>query len=575
VSNEPLPQRYLSLWLPFLSADRWHCWRPEVGSEAGRPVVFIEKIKGASRLAAVNAQAQQQGLAPGMTLADARARMPDLQAVAYDRDADAAFLEQLAEIAVSFTPSVAIEAAGCGVSDGLILDITGCAHLFGGEAPLAARLTRALQAGGASACHIAVAPTPDMARALARYNADRFLPDSPGQPQPVFAYDSRLALMLPVAALECNAEDARALRRAGLRTIGHVADRPSVLFTARFTSAFTAKLRRVLGEEDRRITPRRPAPAYIFDERCAEPVASADVIEGIVGELAVRASVQLQERGEGGRLFQATFFRTDGARRLVCVETSQPVRAPAVLMRLYRDRLSAIADPLDPGFGFDLIRLQVLRAEPFSVVQTTLDARDEQQEHVAALVDRLGAIFGKERIMRLRRNDTHIPERAQTMVAASATLSGAAGKISSSAAGEAAALRLPPRPLHLFGPPQPIEVQSGPVNSGPVNSGPVNSGPVNSGQVQSGPGHGAGHPGPAGFRWRRVLHDVIHAEGPERIADEWWRTPSGYGARDYFRVETAEGRRFWIFRADATAALRAPAGADPVSAKWFLHGVFA
>ena len=510
-------RRYLALWLPIFSADRWLHERASAPRKAedDRPLVFVDKVKGASRLVAVDALARARDLLPGLSLADARARVPALKAVTCDVRADANFLAKLADAALAFTPSVALDEP-----DGLALDITGCAHLFSGEAGLVARLGTMLRSSGVSGCRIAVASTPDMARALARF----------GPKNPVFAHDDSEVRALPVTALECNAEDTRALRRAGLKTIGAVADRPSVLFAARFTPAFTTKLARVLGEEDRRITSRRTPPVHVVDHCCAEPVLSGDVIERIVNDLAQRMAKLLDERGEGGRVFEAIFFRTDGAVRRIRVETSLPTRDPAVVLRLYRDRLDEIADPLDAGFGFDRIRLHVLRSEPCRQAQTTLDARDEQHEQLSQLIDRLGSMFGGEHITRLRPVDTHIPERAQMRVPA--------GDIQTLSAWMTPQDDAPPvRPLHLFERPHPIEIAGD-----------------------------ADEPSPARFRWRRVLHDVAHAEGPERIADEWWNPPSGFGTRDYFRVETLQGRRFWIFRAGATAAGQ--------ESQWFLHGIF-
>ena len=484
-----------------------------------------------------------------MTLADARARVPELRAVAFNAAVDAAFLDRLAETSIAFTPSVASEAR-----DGLILDITGCAHLFGGEEHLTARLQRALRIEGASAVEAAVAPTPDMANALARF----------ARTTPIFAHDDQAVRALPVAAFECAGADALALRRAGLRTIGDVADRPSVLFAARFTPAFTTKLARILGEDDRHITPRRPPPERRFEQRCAEPVATADVIMRLVDGLTKRACRQLEAQGEGGRLFEASFFRTDGAIRRLRVETGQPTRAPDVILRLYRERLDAIADPLDPGFGFDLIRFEVLRAEACAQVQTSLDGHENRSRDFAALIDRLGARFGRDRITQLKPVDTHIPEAAQMRVPAEAgvPLKRAAADVAS-AWERPRSGGMPPRPLRCFEPPQAIEVNASVLDGEPVR-----------------------------FRWRRVEHAVAAAEGPERISDVWWSQASGYGTRDYWRIETPEGRRFWLFRADVTAtgedlgprltqsSAQIPARPTrPVqgarSVRWFLHGVFA
>jgi len=450
-----------------------------------------------------------------MALTDARARVPALRAIPQNHRADRVFLDELAELATSFTPSVALEEP-----DGLTLDITGCVHLFGGEDKLAARLRRALHAHGVSQCRLAIAATPDMARALARF----------GHGEVDCVHNDRALRDLPVAALECGPEDALALRRAGLKTIGDVADRPSVLFTARFSPAFTTKLARTLGEEDRRITPRRMIAPFVFDHRCPEPLVSHDAIELVLAELVRRTCQELEARGEGGRRFKASLFRTDGAIRRIPIETSRPMRDPVILLRLYRDRLEAIADPLDPGFGFDLIRFEVGHAQECHFRQTNLDAREEGNDRISALCDRLAAMFGRERVVRLATADTHVPERAQILhracderVAAPRSLQNDEG--------------LPLRPFTLFPKPHPIEILSSPRGAAPER-----------------------------FRWRRKVHDVVRAEGPERIAEEWWRPATGFGTRDYFRIETAEGRRFWMFRSHATSV--------PTQGTWFLHGFF-
>lgn len=476
--------------------------------------MFVEKQRGASRLVALDHRARALGLRAGLALADARARVPLLRVFASKPAADAAYLNHLADLAQAFTPSVVHD-----LPDGLVLDVTGCAHLFQGEERMAARLGNALRKAGVSALKLAVAPTPDMARALARFSRET----------PCFVFDDELVRTLPVAALECGHEDTLALKRAGLKTIAEVANRPSVLFTARFTAAFSDKLARVMGEINRRITPLRTLPSCRAERSCPDPVVSHDVIARIVSELATKVSEVLQARGEGGRAFAAKFMRTDGAIFRVCVETSHPTRDPAVIMRLYRDRLDTLSDPFDPGFGFDVIRFEAMQTELLAECQTTLDAHDEKNSQLTQLIDRLSIIFGPECVTRLRPVDSHIPERAQAIVlAGTVAASNAWTKCT-----HAEEKRL--RPPLIFAHPQPIEVQN-----------------HDEGETLS------------SLRWRRVLHRLTHAAGPERIADEWWRAPSGYGTRDYYRVQSVNGSRFWIFRAAAAAGQR----------KWFLHGLF-
>ncbi len=463
----------------------------------------------------IDQRARSLGLRSGMTLADARAHVPDLCAVEEQSSADMAFLVSLVDLVLAFTPSVALD-----LPDGLALDITGCAHLFQNEEGLAARLQRVLHVAGISAVKLAIAPTPDMARALARFSRS----------SPCFADDDRLVRFLPVAALECEPEDITALRRAGLKTIADVADRPTVLFTARFTSAFSEKLALILGEEDRRIIPLRALPPCRAECNCAEPVASNDVIARIVAGLAADVSEELRARGEGGRTFVATFMRADGIIRHIGVETSQPTRNPTVIMRLYQDRLNALADPLDPGFGFDLIRFEVRRTEPYAEIQTILDAHEASDEKLAHLIDRLSTMFGRDRIRRLRSVDSHIPERAQAMV--SVQTAGAAKQWNHAPANGETRLR----PPLIFAHPHPIEVEADEDER------------------------------PLSVHWRRSIHNITYATGPERIADEWWRPRSAYGTRDYYRIESEQGRRFWIFRADVTTPAK--------KQRWFLHGLF-
>lgn len=488
---------------------------------APAPLVFVEKVRGALRLAALDRAAHRAGLAPGLTLADARARLPGLAVLDHDPAADAAFLEEVAEDCDRWTPLVALDAPE-GAPDGLILDITGCAHLFGGEAALRARLLAHLERHGLGALAV-IAGTPDAARALARSGRGGVVP--PGG-------EAAAVAGLPVARLGVSAETVTGLSRAGLKTIGDLAARPATPLAARFGMELLVRLDRTLGREDVRLVPRRPLPACIAERRFAEPIARTADIEATLALLVDDLALMLEARGEGGRAFEACFFRTDGAVRRLRVETARPLRDGVALARLWRERLEALADPLDPGFGFDLVRLGVMRSEPLTPAQVSLDGRAVEEEEVAALVDRLAVRLGRERVLRFLQRDTHDPDRASALVPAGG--------------GPAPAPPLPPatlaRPLTLFDPPQPVEALA---------------------EVPDGP--------PLRFRWRRVVHEVACAEGPERLAPEWWRRPEETPTRDYYRVENREGRRFWLFRAGLYGR-EAQGEADPP--RWFLHGLF-
>ncbi len=484
---------------------------------AEAPLVLVEPEKGALRLAAVSREAARLGLAPGLTLADARARIPALAVADHAPQEDATLLARIAEDSDRWTPLVAFDQP-----HGLVLDITGCALLFGGEAALRRRVLARFRRAGLTSRGV-VAGTPEAARALARFGDEAIVP--PGA-------EGEAGASLPITALERGDDDTVALRRAGLTRIGGLATRPAAPLAARFGEAMTRRLARVFGREDRRITPHRPLPACLVEHPLAEPIARLEDVERSLENLIARISTLLEERGQGGRVFEASLFRTDGAVRRVTVTTARPSRRPATLLRLFREAIDALAEPIDPGFGFDLMRLSVPVAEPLAAVQAGLDGRVVEDDEVTDLLDRLVARLGPRRVLRFVAADTHDPVRGARLVPATdVTKEGTAWGIPNP--GEP-----PLRPLRLFHPPQPIETLA---------------------EVPDGP--------PIRFRWRRVVHDVTRAEGPERIAAEWWRGGDG-ATRDYYRVEDRKGRRFWLFR----DGLHADAAEAP---RWYLHGLFA
>jgi len=480
------------------------------------PLALIEKHRGAIRLTACDAAALGFGLAPGMTLADARARVPDLAVAPADPAADLRWLERIADACDRFTPLVEAQPP-----DGLMLDMTGCLHLFGSEAALIAEVEQRLQRW-ASRVRLAMADTPEAARALARFRAG---------PAP----DEASALRrLPIAALELEPEAETALRRAGLKTIGDVADRPAAPLAARFGAAMIDRLDRMLGRSDSRITPRRAVPAILLERRFAEPITTADAAMAVIGALAADAAQRLEERHRGGRRFVARLYRSDGHIIDLSVESGLPLRDPHRIQRLFEEQVGALADPIDPGFGFDMIRLAVPQDEPLAAAQLALEGGAARDEAVATLIDRLSIRVGRKRLRRFAPRDTHIPEQA--------VLALPAIEASTPAAWPTPETGEPPlRPIHLFDPPQPVEVIA---------------------EVPDGP--------PQRFRWRRTLHEVARFEGPERIAAQWWqRAPGDPGlTRDYYRIEDVRGRRFWLFRHGLYGNERA----DP---RWYVHGLFA
>ncbi|MFT3723404.1 MAG: DNA polymerase Y family protein [Hyphomonadaceae bacterium] len=483
------------------------------------PLVITEKVKGAQRLVAISPEAKRAGLAAGMTLADSMARIPDLWVEEMDHHANTALLDRIAEDCDRFTPVVAMDG-----TDGLILDITGCDHIFGGEAELRRIFSQRLKRAGFHVRSV-IASAPLTARVLARFGRIAIVPAGE---------EAAAVRPLPIAALELDEKDRIAISRAGLKTIAALADRPSMIFASRFGEAMTLHLRRIQGLEEAPLKPRRVIPMLWVERRFPEPIGRTEDVEATLLELGHEASARLGERREGGRMFEASFFRADGAVRRVTIETGRPMRDARVLLRLFREKLDALADPIDPGFGFDLIRLSIPLADALDALQPGLDGHAVEADEIANLADRLSARFGETRVLRFLPEDTHNPDRAAHAVPA-------IFNPLTSTVWPAPEIEEPPlRPLQMFDPPQPIDIVMAEVPDGP----------------------------PLRFSWRRREYHVARAEGPERISPEWWRAKADEPTRDYYRIEDPEGRRFWLFRAGGYDPNATPPG-------WFMHGAYA
>ncbi len=274
-------------------------------------------------------------------------RVPQLVALPAAPDADAALTARLALVCGAYTPSVAIDPtppAQTAPLHGLVLDITGCAHLHGGEPALKAILLRRFHKLGITA-RAALGDTPDAARALARFNTAE-------------------VRALPLAALASDAEALMALRRAGFRCIGDLAELPRAPLAARFGSELVRRLGHLLGEQDPHIAPHRVTEPIALCQRFAEPIARTDDVLDTIEMLLTRAAVRLAERDAGGRAFAVSLQRSDGHVARLAVETSAPTRDPALVIRLLRERIDSLADPLDPGFGYEAMELTVPGSEP-------------------------------------------------------------------------------------------------------------------------------------------------------------------------------------------------------------------
>ncbi len=496
------------------------------------PLATWAKIGSAQQLVAVDAAALRLGLRPGMALASARAMRPELDLHQAEPQAEADLLNSVADWLRRFTPLAARDAP-----DGAMLDIGGCAHLFGGEEEMMAAIERGLLAQGLQA-RCAIASNPALAWALARFSATRILDEND------HAGAAKVLRVLPIAALRVTDDIVIDLRTAGLTRIGELLTRPRAPLAARFGAGLINRLDAIVGAARDPISPRFEAAPYMAERRFAEGLARTEEIERVLADLARDLCALLERHGEGARSIVASFFRVDGATRHIEATTSRPQRDASALIRLLRERIASLGeDGLDTGYGFDVMRLAATSvertdaAQPADLVGARGNAVAEQA--FTDLVDRLGARFGVRRVQRLTFHDTHVPEFAGQTRPASTMRRGAqktpalALRSVEGARDEGLCCDRPPR---LFEKPEPVDAMAA---------------------VPDGP--------PLRFKWRRVTHEIAAYEGPERIAPEWWRD-AGL-TRDYFHVEDKSGGRFWLYREGLF-------GRETVQPRWFMHGVF-
>ena len=498
--------RILCVWSPTWAIANWRRRNPSASSD--KPFALIATERGVRRLSAVDGAAAMLGLFVGQKATDAAALVPDLVTADADPAADQVALEALCDWCARFSPAVAMD-----TPDGLFLDITGVDHLWGGEAMMAGDLTRRLAANGIPA-QTAVANTPGAAWALARYA---------GEPI-IAAPDATMAHLagLPIQALRLESGTAAQIARLGLITIGRLAGTPRDQVTRRFGAGVVLRLDQALGRVEEALVFRRPPNPWFTRLAVAEPISTPDDLTRVAADITAILCDRLDAEGRGARRFEIGFHRLDGLVQRVGIGLSLPGRDAARIARLLTPHL----DVIDPGFGIEVATLTAEGVETLAQRQQRLDAAAEiaPEDGLAPLVDRLAGRLGARAIWRDEPSPSHAPERA---VARKPPLS-------PSIAGTWDPAR--PRPLRLFRHPEPIEAIA------PIPDDP-----------------------PVSFRWRGALHRVRRAEGPERLAPEWWRPDHGR-TRDYYRVEDETGARFWLFRAGLY-------GADPPP-RWWLHGLF-
>lgn len=494
------------------------------------PLVTARKTGSRVEVAAVNPAARALGLTPGIALTMARAQVPGLEVRDADPEGDAADLRRLAELlARRWAPCVAISDA-----DGLFIDLTGVAHLHGGEARFARRLLRLLARRGVTA-RIAVADSAGAAWALARYGANG--PVTLAQP----GAQREAVSLLPVAALRLDGAALELLARLGVDRVGQLLAMPRAPLVRRFGQAIALRLDQALDDAPEPLDPVIPPAAIVVEQRFAEPIASPEAIEHWLGELMPRLCRALAEAGQGARAVELVAARVDGVPQRLHLGFARPTRNAAHLLRLALRRIEEI----EPGYGIDAMALRVRRADPLAPESLAPALADETAPDLAPLVDTLANRIGMARLWRFAPVESDVPERSQTQVPA---LDPPAPQVPAMKPDDVRRLdaREPDHPWHPRWP-RPARLLRRPEQIDHVIA-----------ELPDQP--------PRRFTWRGKSHRIVRAEGPERIAGEWWRrTAERLAVRDYFRVEDEAGDRFWLYRRGD--GLRSETG----DLRWFMH----
>ncbi|WP_174214310.1 DUF6504 family protein [Erythrobacter sp. KY5] len=529
----------MAVWCARLSVDRWRLSLAPEGTDRkacgpgegadGEPTVLIIETAHGPRIHAVNRAGHDAGARTGMMLADARTVCPSLMTAPADPAGDLACLEKLAVWAQRWGPWSTLDPP-----DGVLVDVTAAAHLFGGEARLLADVETAF-AGRGFAVRTGLAPTAGAAWALAHYGPARsILLESENM--------TRTLADLPVAALRLDDDVLTVLRRLGLKRLGELADITTGAVNRSEEAARDALHRRfrnrrspsanplirldqLLGRVPEPLLPIVPKQMPLVQRRLMEPLRHRSLLDRVLADLAEDMARELEGRGEGARRLELGLWRVDGEVIVRQLELAAATRDAGHITRLFEEKL----DNIDAGFGIETVRLRASWAEPLAAAQGDVEAAAERHgTSLAACIDRLSVRLGPDAVRRPVPHASHLPERAQSW---SPPLE-MAPPVQIGPVGE--------RPLKLLDRPEPIAV---------LYASPDGS--------------------PQRFRWRGQVHEVMRVEGPERIAPEWWRVRSTVRLRDYYRIEDSTGARYWIYRHGIVGDGR---GGMP---DWFLQGLSA
>ncbi len=501
-----MQKRYVSLWFRHLATDWFTLRQPSLKHRA---FVLRAPLNGRMVVVSANAMAEEQGIYAGMALADARAMLPTLEVQDQMPNLEPRLLRRLAEWCIRFSPAVAVD-----LPDGLLLDATGCAHLWKGEEPYVEQIVQKISGFGYEV-RAAMADTVRLAWGAARF----------GNRAGVISSEDHIHTLkkLPPEALQLDITVTDRLHQLGLHHIGQFINMPRPSLRSRFGVSFLSQLDKALGCVVESIQPVVPVAPYQERRPSPEPVATAAAIETALQQLLEKLCLRLQHEQKGLRMAVFKCYRVDRKISSVNITTSYPSRNTKHLFKLFQTKIPLI----EPDLGIELFELEAVKVERLLAKQSKIihACGDVQlpRAALAELVDRLGNRIGSKYIYRFLPDEHHWPERSIRLAASLDEETNTHWQTNMV------------RPLLLLESPASIQV------SAPIPDYP-----------------------PMLFRYGNTVHTIVKADGPERIEQEWWLQQGQH--RDYYRVEDDQGNRYWLFRLGHY---------NKKNDQWFLHGYFA
>jgi protein ImuB len=498
-----MQKRFMAIWFRHLTTDWLTLRKPDLKDV---PFVFVAPERNRIIITAANSLAETQGVYRGMAAADAKAITANLQVLDHIPGKEAKLLRQLGLWCIRHTPVVAID-----LPDGLIMDISGCAHLWGGERGYLKEIVNKLRTSGYDA-RAAIADTIGTAWAVARYGKTTPIVENGMQAQAL--------LNLPPVALRLEPLVLEKLKKLGFSTIKSFVQLPRTVLRRRFGEGFLLRLAQALGQEDENLMPLVPPVPYTERLPCLESVRTDKAIEIAIQKLLEVLCLRLQSEGKGIRKATLKCYRIDGKIVQVSITTTRGSHSVSHLFKLFELQISKI----EPALGIELFLLEAPKVEDIDPLQEKLWAGNPglQDTALAELLDRIATKVGPERIRRYLPAEHYWPERSIRPAVSLQEVPATQWRTDRQ------------RPLRILRRPEPIEVMA---------------------LLPDYP--------PKVFTYKGRRHVVEKADGPERIEREWWRDKGEH--RDYYAVEDSDGQRYWLFRS----------GHYDAAPQWYLHGFFA